>query len=373
VNEFQVSVLTERLGGMLSLLRAQYLSYQTSHWQVVGKDFYESHLLFQRLYEAVQGEIDGTAEKLVGLVGSQALNLEVQIELVEEWCERWAGIPDHHARALRSERDAQVVFKNAYDEIKAAQAMTLGLDDFLMATASAHDTNAYLLQQILQVPGDKVASLVGKRFASKKTAGLETLDLKPLTELALDLAAVAGPGKGNSPKAIEGFSPRHVSRDAVAADDFYEMQARAVYLAQQVKSAFMGISAFLQDVRTQRKFASPASSDSGAPSAEGHFFPNPRFRETRQFGESGALSNIKKVVQNVGPINDLTKKELKPLVKDVKNAPPTPLAVSDKLPGGESIGTLTRLMVDTEDPTTLKDKPGARRASRLSSWTFLGE
>jgi len=368
MNDAQLAIITERLGGVLSILRAQYISYQTSHWQVKGQNFYENHLLFQRLYEAVQGEVDGTAEKLVGLVGPDSVALEVQIELIEDWCERWAATSDHHLRGLRSERDVQAVLKNAYDEIKASNAMTLGLDDFLMATASAHDTNAYLLQQVLQIPGSRVASLVQKRF--KLAAGLETLNLKPLTEAAMDMVAIVGPGRMNSPKAIERINPTLVG-DMVPADDYFEMKARAHYLAQQLKVALDAVTAHLNEVRTQRKFASPE--DSGAGSAEKEFFPNPRFRETRQFGESGAITNLKQVVKNVGPLQDLTKKELKPLVKDVKQTPPSPLMIVEKVPGGESLGTLTRLMVETEDPTTLEDKPGARRASGLTSWTFLGE
>ena len=51
-----------------------------------------------------------------------------------------------------SEKDLQASLKQAYDAIKQVKAMTLGLDDWIMATANDHDENEYLLQQALAQP-----------------------------------------------------------------------------------------------------------------------------------------------------------------------------------------------------------------------------
>ena len=45
-----VEILQEVLG----LLRGQYWNYWTTHWQVKGENYYGNHLLFQRLYEAIE-------------------------------------------------------------------------------------------------------------------------------------------------------------------------------------------------------------------------------------------------------------------------------------------------------------------------------
>jgi len=137
------------LSHILAALRAQYLSYQTSHWQSKGPAYYGNHLLFQRLYESVQEEIDAVAEKLVGYTGIDSVNLPAQIELIEAYCSRWCQIENLHERGLQSEKDMQKLFKSTYDNLKAQGSLPLGLDDFLMATANAHETNAYLLQQVL--------------------------------------------------------------------------------------------------------------------------------------------------------------------------------------------------------------------------------
>ena len=150
----QREVVRRLLCDVLGCLRAQYLSYQTSHWQVIGGSFYGNHLLFQRLYKSVEGQVDSLAEKLVGYLGREVVDLNRQAKHIAEYCRRWHGIDCHHQRGLQSEADLQQALKRAYDGIKQVNAMTLGLDDWIMATANAHEENEYLLQQALTpVPG----------------------------------------------------------------------------------------------------------------------------------------------------------------------------------------------------------------------------
>lgn len=160
----QQEVVRRYLCNLLALLRAQYFSYQTSHWQVVGTSYYGNHLLFMRLYESVEDQIDQLAEKLVGYLGVPSVDPGPQAAKMARYIDRWCVLSSHHKRGLQSEKDCQAAIKAAYDGIKAAQAMTLGLDDWLMATANAHEENEYLLQQALTSPPSKFASLVATRF-----------------------------------------------------------------------------------------------------------------------------------------------------------------------------------------------------------------
>ena len=136
------------LSHILAALRAQYMMYQTLHWQAKGAAYYGNHLLFQRLYESVQGEIDQAAEKLVGYTGGDSVHLPAQLSLIQIYCSRWCSVENPFERGLQAEQDLQKLLKFAYDKMKATQSLTLGLDDWIMATASAHETNQYLLQQV---------------------------------------------------------------------------------------------------------------------------------------------------------------------------------------------------------------------------------
>lgn len=133
---------------MLAILRAQYWNYQTSHWQSNGLNYYGNHLLFQRLYEGVQGEIDTIAEKIVGYFKKESVDGLDSMKKTQEWLTRWNKTSDLIDRGIESEQDFQASIKRVYDTIKNNDDMHLGLDDFLMAISSSHDTNLYLLQQI---------------------------------------------------------------------------------------------------------------------------------------------------------------------------------------------------------------------------------
>jgi DNA-binding ferritin-like protein len=138
----------EILQEMLSLLRGQYWNYWTTHWQVKGPNYYGNHLLFRRLYEALQAEIDTLGEKIVAYFGTDEVENDLIMEKSHEWIKKWAKIGDPVERAIRSEEDMQNIFKAGYKKLDESKDMSLGLDDFLMATANAHETNLYLLGQL---------------------------------------------------------------------------------------------------------------------------------------------------------------------------------------------------------------------------------
>lgn len=263
----QISVTATFLQNLLAALRAQYLSYQTSHWQQSGESAYGNHLLFQRLYEGLQDQIDELAEKICGLLGSEYVEMPSQLSLMSEMCSRWARVECHHRRGVSSEKDVQFLIQETYDKIKAAKAMTLGLDDWLMATANSHETNEYLLQQVLKSNPARVASLVNRRFGS-------------------------------------------------------------------------------------------------APSAEGDFYKNPQKEEVRQFAESKALSNELSVVSEAASTDmlDLSKRVELSRAEDSPNTP----SETVRQPGGDSVSTLNRFVVDSSDPETAKAVKMNR--SRMASW-----
>lgn len=253
-------VVRYHLCEVLSCLRAQYLSYQTSHWQVVGGSFYGNHLLFERLYKTVQEQIDQLAEKIVGYLGRDAVDLTHQMEDIWDFTSAWSQIGCHHRRGLQSEADLQATLKLAYDTITSTGLMTLGLDDWLMATANSHEANQYLLQQALTpVPG---------------------------------------------------------------------------------KSA------------------------SGAPTAEGDFYDNPEKKEVLEFAQAGAISNSPEVAAAASKEDHLDVSEAV-AVEEAEEAPPTPTEIKEE-PGGKTLSTLNRLVVESEDPDAAKAAEDNK--ARMATW-----
>jgi len=142
---YKISSSKEILQEVLAILKGQYWSHQTNHWQT---NVYGNHLLFQRLYEGVQKEIDTLAEKLVGYFGEETVDQSALIEKTQYWVDKWNKTKDPVDRGLESEKDLQKAVSYAYNKLKNQDDLSLGLDDYLMALANAHETNLYLLGQI---------------------------------------------------------------------------------------------------------------------------------------------------------------------------------------------------------------------------------
>lgn len=176
IDKEDIEYVSEILNGVLACLRAQSLSYQTSHWQVAGSHFYQEHLLLERLYNSVGEEIDVLAEKISGLVGSDQVSLENQIPKMAMFLGQWAKIPDHLRRGLASEELLQKLLRDAFDDLQEAGLISLGLEDWLAATASAHEANIYLLQQTIN-PRAKHISASRKRLRRRYAENTEAKDV----------------------------------------------------------------------------------------------------------------------------------------------------------------------------------------------------
>jgi starvation-inducible DNA-binding protein len=137
----------ELLREVFATLRALSWTFQTLHWQVKGSDFYELHLLFERLYGSMGDEIDTLAEKMVGYYGNDAVDVGDSIDRSCKWVKEWKG-DDPVDVAIKAEKHLQALLRHTYDHMNDKQELSLGLDDFLMGLASDHETHLYLLGQI---------------------------------------------------------------------------------------------------------------------------------------------------------------------------------------------------------------------------------
>ena len=142
----------EALQGLLAVLRAMQTSIHEGHWVVKGSNYYGDHQLLQRLYAggdgspALQDDIDGLGERIVAYAGPSFVDSRVvttkALQLIKVW---QATSSDPIAQALHAEESLQLAIRAVYDMLKGSGELSLGLDDFLMAMADAHDTNRYLL------------------------------------------------------------------------------------------------------------------------------------------------------------------------------------------------------------------------------------
>ena len=142
------------LGVFIDLLRALSLLHHTHHWQTQGSQFYGDHLLYQRLYELADGEIDLVGEKAVGL-GSPELvlprhsieNMRRYIEAVEDG-DVLDGISLKMAkRSLLAEKSFLTAGEKMMDQLKSKGLLTRGVEQLLGTILDQHEGVLYLLKQ----------------------------------------------------------------------------------------------------------------------------------------------------------------------------------------------------------------------------------
>ena len=141
------AVAQQLLAHLLACLRAAQQSHWTSHWQVQGTSFYADHQMFERFYGNLTVEIDALAEKMVAMFGEGAVALPPQMRWQAFLAAEWDEFDDIYYRAYHIEKFLQEHFLKTYEALKHLKQLTLGLDDYLMATSNEHETNQYLLGQ----------------------------------------------------------------------------------------------------------------------------------------------------------------------------------------------------------------------------------
>jgi len=132
------------LSNLLAVFQAMHQSYWAAHWQT---EKHELHMLFERLYLGQTAEIDTLAEKIVGIYGEAFVNAPQQLALQTVLTTEWDKESNLIYRGVHMEEYLQRLLSSTKDGLKKNGDLTLGLEDFLAATASTHETNQYLLGQ----------------------------------------------------------------------------------------------------------------------------------------------------------------------------------------------------------------------------------
>lgn len=134
-------------------LKFLYAVHQNHHWVASGDPFYGDHLLFQRLYEGVLGEIDSVAEKAIGLGCTENVNLQLQTSQVMKLVSGYgmtSTIPqssDLARRSLLAEMNFLAAMKHLCASLNDCCLMTHGLDNLLAGIEDKHEGHVYLLKQ----------------------------------------------------------------------------------------------------------------------------------------------------------------------------------------------------------------------------------
>jgi starvation-inducible DNA-binding protein len=129
-----------RVVSEVSVLRQKVLNF---HWNVEGEGFYEKHLLFERVYESIDGFVDRLAE---GCRKYGRAPGEFSVYLRVSGIKETDGIPAPGEMVSILMRDFEVLKKTVYEVNESAEsAREIGVVNLLGDLAETIDVSLYLL------------------------------------------------------------------------------------------------------------------------------------------------------------------------------------------------------------------------------------
>lgn len=127
--------------------------HQTHHWTAKGDPYYSDHLLFERLYDAVAEEIDGVAEKAIGLGSMSNVDLNLQTTQVLKLVKGYGmtttinGASELARRSYVAEMGFLKATGRLVTTLRETGSLTRGLDNMIAGIEDVHEGHVYLLKQ----------------------------------------------------------------------------------------------------------------------------------------------------------------------------------------------------------------------------------
>lgn len=157
-NESKRKPITEDVGdsglsvetwqGLLAFDRMLVMTYQTFHWCTKGKDFYEDHLLFERLYNDTSGDIDSIGEKAIGTTQKMAT-----VDPLESITRMHSKLDEVFSAKLTPEAFIGVAitleeeFLGMLGSANSEDGISIGTQNFIQGLYDKHEDHLYLLKQ----------------------------------------------------------------------------------------------------------------------------------------------------------------------------------------------------------------------------------
>jgi DNA-binding ferritin-like protein len=144
----------ETMANFIGTVKALQMWFQGAHHVTKGSGFAGDHsLLYSEIYDKFDDEVDVIAEKALGIGNDE--NAVCPRGVASRASEILQNLPSPVGQTSLGLAACGLSIMKAhlryldwlYDALDEAGDMTLGLDDFIMASANGHEKFVYLLQQ----------------------------------------------------------------------------------------------------------------------------------------------------------------------------------------------------------------------------------
>lgn len=148
------------LAVLLACVRAEAMIHQAHHWQTRGSSYYGDHLLFERVYNDVNGFVDGLAERAVGaghhVLVQPLMQMSHMVAFSKLFYSDAPVSPEPEEMPLLSLRallKSMLVLQLAYKTLEVRGLLSNGIDNLLQGIADKQEELVYLLKQRTKTRG----------------------------------------------------------------------------------------------------------------------------------------------------------------------------------------------------------------------------
>lgn len=139
-----------KLGVIVAATKGLVAVVQSAHWSAKGRNFYEDHLLFERVYNSFNELIDDVAEKAVSLSKDERIVdpcrlIKASFTFAEET--NHIGIDDLNQKVFTSVQLYKKLVTKCYNDLKADGMLTPGLENLLQNVLDVTEKQEYLLER----------------------------------------------------------------------------------------------------------------------------------------------------------------------------------------------------------------------------------
>lgn len=138
----------------IAMIKAMHSWFHAAHHVTRGTGFAGDHaLLYSDIYQAFEDNLDGAIEKAIGLLDDQGVAdpgsiLMGACDILHDYKSPvTCSSMEIAIHALKAEKDFVALTEKVFQGLESTGSLSLGLNDFLAATANQHETFVYKLQQ----------------------------------------------------------------------------------------------------------------------------------------------------------------------------------------------------------------------------------
>lgn len=148
-SEETLTGLQQGMTNIIACLRGLYAVHHHGHRVVASEGVYQDQQVLEHISARIADEIENLADKAVGYLGHDVLNVAELSNVTHRWLREWNTVKGTMARGIQAEEDFVRVATEYITTLENSGVMDLGFGTYITAAKVAHEGYRYQLVERL--------------------------------------------------------------------------------------------------------------------------------------------------------------------------------------------------------------------------------